>query len=156
MPVTLQKAVIEAIHCSVACHLGFTKCLNFLKPKFTWPGLYNDLKSYINSCDVCLKAKSTHKKEQVPRALYEYAGTPFIRIHLDLVGPMCKSKKGHIWILTCCDSFSGYCIAVPLRNATSESLAVALNEHLICKHGAPLIFHTDNAQNFISKVFQGL
>ena len=154
VPITLQKAVISAAHCTVACHLGVTKTHEILASNFTWPGMRADVEKYINSCDICLKAKSTHKLEQVPRTLYEYTCAPFIRLHVDLIGPLNKSSKGFISIFTIVDSFSGWLIAIPCKNTRTETLVREFHDKVICMFGSPVILHADNGPQYISALWQ--
>jgi len=51
---------------------------------------------------------------------------PWVKVGVDLVGPLPPSKNGFINIWTCQDNFTKYVIAVPLKDASADSVAEAL------------------------------
>jgi len=54
-----------------------------------------------------------------------FAGAPMEVLHVDLTGPHVNSQ-GYRYIMTTCDSFTRFVIAVPLRNKTALSVARTL------------------------------
>jgi len=58
------------------------------------------------------------------------AGAPHERWYIDLIGPHPKSDRGHVYILTCIDSFTKWAEAFPLRNREAETIARVLVEQV--------------------------
>ena len=53
--------------------------------------------------------------------------TPFEQVGIDLIGPIYpESKEGHRYIMTIIDYGTRYPEAVPLKNATSETVSDAM------------------------------
>ena len=58
-----------------AGHLGLTKTLSKMRQAFYWPGLQEDFRQYIASCEDCMKSKSPNKTPRAPMQLVG-AGSP--------------------------------------------------------------------------------
>ena len=41
----------------LAGHLGITKTINRIRPKFNWPKMDKDITDYVSTCDICQKTK---------------------------------------------------------------------------------------------------
>jgi len=65
------------------------------------------------------------------------AGAPYERWYIDLSGPHPRSDRGHVYILTCIDTFTKWAEAFPLRNKEAESVAKVLVEQVFCRFGTP-------------------
>ena len=51
---------------------------------------------------------------------------PFSEVLVDVVGPLCRTSKGHEYCLTIMDTSTRFVEAVPLRRATSQAITEAL------------------------------
>ena len=74
------------------------------------------------------------------------AGAPMEVWYLDLTGPHTCSQ-GYRYIMTACDSFTRFVVAVPLHNKTALSVARVLVHEVILKYGIPLKILTDLGRN---------
>jgi hypothetical protein len=55
--------VLHDHHDSLAAgHFGFRKTLKAIKQQYWWPNQFKFIKEYVQSCDTCARAKSTHHK----------------------------------------------------------------------------------------------
>ena len=68
---------------------------------------------------------------------------------IDLLGPLPKTKRNNVWILTIVDHFTRWPIAVPLENAESSTIAAALLDKVIAEHGVPDKILSDQGKNLI-------
>ncbi|VDI14075.1 Hypothetical predicted protein [Mytilus galloprovincialis] len=69
IPLSERKKVLQFSHddkCSA--HLGIHKTLAKIRQSYYWPGLQNDVRTYINGCDKCAKRKSPQKSKRAPMA----------------------------------------------------------------------------------------
>ena len=79
---------------------------------------------------------------------------PLEKVSLDIVGPFPVSKNGNNNILTIQCNFSKYYLAIPLRDATAESVADAFIKRFICIFGSPVRILTDQGSNFMSSLMK--
>jgi len=52
--------MLKLIH---ECHMGIERCKNQIKDILFWPGISNDIKNIVESCEVCLKYRNSNAKE---------------------------------------------------------------------------------------------
>ena len=50
-----KERIFRALHCSKAggCHFGICATFNKISERYWWKGMYNDILSKVNSCQVC-------------------------------------------------------------------------------------------------------
>ena len=80
---------------------------------------------------------------------------PFHNIGIDLMGPLLLSN-GNQHILLIGDHFPKWYEAIPLPDQTASTTATVLLENCICRFGCPHSIHSDQGQNFESKLFKSL
>ena len=51
--------LIECYDAVYSGHMGISKILKLVERNFWWPNLRNNIKSYVNSCDVCQHSKAS-------------------------------------------------------------------------------------------------
>ena len=76
------------------------------------------------------------------------------RVHIDIIGPLPRSKKGNCYILTVQCSFTKWTEAFPLKNQKATTCARAIVEGWVYRYGVADSIHSDQGRNFESKVFQ--
>lgn len=58
-----HEHILLAIHSSgIGGHSGFTATYYRIKKLFSWPGMKQDIKAFIQACEVCQQAKVQHCK----------------------------------------------------------------------------------------------
>ena len=75
------------------------------------------------------------------------AKRPFEKIVIDVFGPVCRSRSGHVYALGIIDVFSRFPMIVPLRSTDSKTIVNALLTRWISIFGCPEIILSDNAAN---------
>ena len=63
LPPSHYNKAMEGCHDQVG-HLGLDRVLELLGDQFYWPGMYNDVVSYLKKCPRCLRRKS--QADQAP------------------------------------------------------------------------------------------
>ena len=126
LPVNHRQEVIKIAHSTpMAGHLGTKPTQYKIMKNFFWPGMANDIKRACQSCERCQKtAKRTHST--APMQITTTFTEPFHRVALDIVGPLPRTKRKHMYILTYIDLASRYPDAEPLQSTTSQAVAEAL------------------------------
>lgn len=81
---------------------------------------------------------------------------PFEKVSLDTVGKLPTTPNGNCHILTMQDNSSKYCIAVPITNLKTATIAHAVAISLFSQYGRPRSILTDKDGSFISKLMKHL
>jgi len=76
-------------------------------------------------------------------------------LHVDLTG-LHVDCQGYRYIMTACDAFTRFVVAVPLRNKTAICAARALVQEVILKYGMPHSILTDLGGEFQNELWQEL
>ena len=157
-PFTIRQALVELYHdTALGAHRGMSRTFEAIRETFFWPGMSNDIKNYIDSCEGCLIGKKdSHSHIHNPMTKYPKADYPFQVCHIDLVENLRKcAKTGCHRICTIVDRYSKFVIAFPLDKATSEDIAKGVYENLVTKYGGfPEKLISDRGQNLVSKYFK--
>ena len=57
---SLRKDILFECHdVFYSGHMGITKTLKQIETNFWWPKLRDDVKTYVNTCDVCQRSKAS-------------------------------------------------------------------------------------------------
>lgn len=155
VPRSMRTMLMKYFHdISMSAHWGIKKTIARITKNFTWDGIFNDVKHYVRSCDLCQLSKPAQNRQiglmnsQPPTRCFE-------RLHIDTFGPLVRSTSGNAYALVCIDTFSKFSWVIPLRRATSKSIINALKDRIFAQHGFPETICSDNASIFKSEIFKG-
>ena len=81
---------------------------------------------------------------------------PFDKVSLDTVGKLPTTTHGNGHILTMQDNFIKYCIAVPIPNLKTTTIAHVVATTLFSQYGGPRAILTDRGGSFLSKLMRKL
>ncbi|CAG2216830.1 unnamed protein product [Mytilus edulis] len=147
VPLQLRNEVIKSYHDKLS-HLGIDKCHDSIRQKYFWPKLYKE----INSCVIC-QSQSAGKTKPLLQ-ISDIPPFPFAKIGVDLSGPYPTSLSGNKYIVSFVCHYSGWPLAFPVPNKTSENVVHLLIEQIIPKFSVPLVIVSDNGGEFTSKIFE--
>ena len=154
-PTTLQPKFSGSIHSSTTvAHVGVTKTLVKLRARFYWPGHKKDVSVFVSICLARQQRNSPNQKHRRSFVIWP-PSFPFSHIGIDFLGPPPVSN-GNSYDAFYGDHFTKWYEAIPLPDQTAEMTANALFEHWISRFGVSMSIHTDQDQNFESKLFQSL
>ena len=125
-----------------------------LRSRVYWPGLRQDVRTYLASCTVCLACKSSCLR-RAPMG-HVAVGHRWDRVAMDLLDLSVTSAKGNLYVLVMVDCFSRWTEACPLQDKTALSVADAFFQHVVCRFGMPSVIHSDQGREFENKVMQEL
>lgn len=140
----------------LAGHMGVRKTFSRIGAKFYWPKMRADITKYVRNCKVCQQVKPVNEK---PAGLMtERVGikAPWEMICVDLVGPLPKSSRGFVYILTVVDYFSKFPLLFALRSATAKAIVRELEDNVLLLFGVPKVIVCDNGPQFRSKELETL
>ena len=105
--------------------------------------MFRDITRYVRQCPQCIAYKV---EQQRPAGLLHPTDVtrPWQQVAIDLVGPLPRSAKGHIWLFTMQDRFTKWLEMRALRQATAANVTRALTEAIILRHGCPEEVLSDN------------
>ena len=149
VPASYQQRLIKSVH-DVA-HAGDEATLSALHHQYYFPRMYTHVRAFTAGCNRCQMNKKHSPQHHTFEA--DLVGFPGDKISIDFVGPLTRSKRGHMYILTILDCFSRWLIAYPCKDQTSKTVIEHLVRHYIPERGCPGVVHSDNGPAFISSVF---
>ena len=134
VPCNERRAIIRRFHDSLfAGHLGISRTVFRLQIRVYWPGLRNDVRTYVAT--VCIAGKS-----QCPRRApvgHVAVGRRWERVAMDLLDMSITSAKGNRYVLVMVDCFSRWTEACPLSDKTAISVADVFFSNIVCRFGMP-------------------
>ena len=150
----VEQALVE-VHDGVAgAHLGGMQSLMKIKARFRRPGTTKEVHCYCNRCLTCANCKPRAK----PRApLWSFtSGNPMERIHIDIVAPLPRSRRGNRYILTVQCSLTNRAEVFAMSYQRATTSAKVLVRNWIYRFGVPDSIHSDQGRNFESKTFSDM
>ena len=148
------KTLALRIHHEGLSHFGKGRMLATMKQSYHWKGMEKDVDGHVKACINCKLRKSYQRRARVPIVHYGRTERVLDRVHMDLTGPLRKTKEGHSYILVIKDFLTKYVWLVPLRDKTMEEVAIAFVNDFICQAGIPSMVVSDRGNEFVNKVMK--
>lgn len=134
-------------------HAGVNRMFNNIARRYTWVGLYKDVKSYVANCLQCKKCK-VHRHMKAPLEITSTATESFQKVFLDIVGPLPEDEYGNKYILTIQCELTKFVEAYPLKTKESDSVAAMFVDEFVLRFGVPKVIATDLGTEFTSNTFR--
>ena len=152
LPQKLRYDVFQALHDDLG-HQGRDRTLSLVKQRCFWPGMDSFVREQVKNSGRCTRQKTNISKSA---ELVNITSTsPREIVCLDFLS-LERSKGGFENILVITDHFSRYAQAIPTRNQTARTTARVLFDNFIVHYGFPARIHSDQGQNFESKLIKEL
>ena len=153
VPSQRRQEIIAAAHANVCSgHPGPEKTVHFIRHRFFWVGMKEDVKVYIQSCDLCSRNKKASRNPRSPMKKF-HAGEPMERIHIDILGPLTETDRHNKYVLVMVDQFTKWVELEALPEQSAERVARAFVERFVCRMGCANQVFSDQGKNFDSKLF---
>ena len=133
-------------------HQGQDKSVDLISTFYYWPKMASQIKEWVKACPKCQANKVTRHNRQVLRN-YPVNTQRFHTMHIDIVGPLPESN-GFKYILTMRDRATGFVIAAPMSDKSSNTVIMNLMHHLIGKFSVPSVVISDQGREFNSFLFE--
>lgn len=152
LPENLRPMVLKSLHDDMG-HMGIERTLDLVRSRFFWPKMANDVEQKIKSCGRCVRRKALPERAaplvsiKTSRPL-ELLCMDFLSLEPD------SSNTRDILVLT--DHFTKFAAAFPTANQKAKTVAKCLWENFIIYYGIPERIHTDQGQDFESKLIKEL
>jgi len=151
VPKVLQEEILRLLHDDG--HLGQEKTLSRLKHKFYWPGHYNDVKNWCNTCTTCATHKTVPPKQKAALQTVT-AGYPLQIVAVDILGPLPESETGNSYIMVVGDYFTKWMEAYAIPNMEAITIATNLTDKFFLRFGIPEQLHSDQGKQFESQLLK--
>ena len=157
VPKKMRDEILKSFHDSLAGggHQGFERTYAALRLKYFWPSMWDDTRTYIQSCEPC-QASKRHIHGKPPPLNPLPVSDLFGRWHIDILGGLPTTKDKYKYVLLVVDSYSKWCEAFPLRTQEATEVAAVLFKEIICRYGAPNVLVSDRGINFMSNLVKAL
>ena len=133
-------------------HQGKDKSVELISSFYYWPELAKDVKTWVRCCPICQKVKILkHNRQKLQSFPRENSRLRFI--HVDITGPFTESR-GFRYVLSIKDRGSGFLLAIPLADKSSQGVVDTIKYHFIATFGIPNTIVTDRGGEFVSNVFR--
>eukprot|EP00731_Ephydatia_muelleri_P002128 Em0001g2128a len=154
VPMSQKKIVLAELHEGVTGgHLGQEKTLMKLKERFYWPGHWNDVQNWCNTCAACISRKTPAPKQRASLQSI-LVGQPMQLVAVDILGPLPESGNGNSFILVVGDYFTRWMEAYPIQNQEAVTVAQKLVDEIFCRFSVPEQLHSDQGRQFESAVIK--
>ncbi len=134
-------------------HASIDKMMEKMRTRYYWPQMYEDIRIYVRSCDICQrrgKYKRSEPLHPIP------VGEPFHRIGIDYVGPLPRTKEGNKYIIVAMDYLTKWPEARLTKEATAATTVEFIYDDIVCRHGCPGIIQTDRGTHFNNRLLEKL
>lgn len=154
---SVQQKILANLHtAAIGGHSGIQVTYQRIKQLFAWPGLRADVVRFVQSCDICQRAKSEHVRYPgflqplpVPDQYWQV-------VSLDFIEGLPRSASFNC-ILVVVDKFSKYAHFVALAHPfTALEVAESYVQNIHRLHGLPQVIISDRDRIFTSTLWTTL
>lgn len=134
-------------------HPGLTKTIEAIKQKYWFTNMKKFITKYVKSCIPCLCVKKPTGKRRGFLHPIQKVAEPFHTLHIDHLGPFCKSPNGNSYALVVVDAFTKFTWIEPVKD-TSVGPVIQCLKLLIKFYGNPTRLISDRGKCFTSKIMK--
>lgn len=142
VPKSMQKECIQKAH---EGHQGSQYCINQVKDKIYWPGIFSQIKDMCTNCFTCNVHKDNNTREEI--LFHDVYTIPWYKVGLDMF-----EFNGKHYVLVV-DYYSKF-IETALCTSTSSVMVINHIKSIFSRHGIPQIVVSDNGPQFASREFE--
>lgn len=152
VPKAARWNVMRKYHDDIG-HPGLKRCDALIKQECWFPKMTRCIRKYVNSCLDCLFKRGQYGKSEGQLHPIEKVAEPMHTLHIDHLGPFCKSGNGMSYLFVIVDSFTKFIWAKPTKTTKSAEAEQKLEE-LFSSFGYPKRLVSDSGAAFTSKRFK--
>lgn len=134
-------------------HPGLKRCDAVIKEDCWFPRMTRFIRKYVNACIDCLYKRGQYGKQEGSLHPIEKISEPMDTLHIDHLGPFCKSSMGNSYLFVIVDSYTKFVWAQPTKTTKSVEAEQKLAE-IFGYFGYPRRIISDSGAAFTSKRFK--
>jgi Integrase core domain len=123
--------------------------------RFVWRSCAKDVTEWCRQCIGCARGKPGRPEQPAVEAI-PVPPERFSHVHVDLVGPLPPSERGHTFLMTMIDRTTRWPEIVPVVNATAQECVDIFVNNWVARFGIPAHITTDNGVQFTSAVWAAM
>ena len=155
IPQVLVPTILYHIHDSpLAGHPGKDRSFKQAQRTYFWPSMRKDIIRHCLLCSACATHRPSLHHES-PNLSYPIPHAPWDSLSVDVL-KLPLTENGFKYLLVCIDSFSRFCILVPLKDKSARSVARALIDEVICRYSSPKVLLSDNGTEFNNSLLKAV
>ena len=133
-------------------HNGSRRRYSALKRSYYWPNIKKEVFFHCKNCSECILQNQTTTDSQF--GTFAAPDGPVQFICMDIVGPISPvSSRGNRFCLTVINMLTGYTMAVPIPNKSTEMIVKTYMNYVYSIFGGSSWMLTDNGSKFKNDVF---
>jgi hypothetical protein len=154
----LKTSILAECHdAKLSGHLGSQKTLEQVQRRFYWPGLEDEVKNYVTSCDACQRNKPSQQKKMGLLQPLPVPERPWQWVSMDLITALPRTRSGYdaIVVFVCrLTKMKHYVAAVTA--VTAPKLAALFVREVVRLHGVPERILSDRDPRFVAHFWKEL
>lgn len=151
IPEELRQLMIEEAHNSLSSgHPGIKGTYQLLQSRCYWPGLHEDVEEFVKRCHACQINRSS-PSHHIPLLPLPIAPHPFHTVGMDFL-KLPKTSSGYQYLLVFTDYLTRWVEAVPTEKQDGATVAQALMDVVVSRHGLPKVLLSDQGKAFCEGV----
>ena len=144
MPEKLIDPFIRELHLRLT-HYGVETMVLTMKHLVWFPHMWTRVRQVLQVCPGCVQKHNKQLDKRIAGCYYpREKGNVASYVHLDLAGPLPRTPDGFKYILGIQCNFSGYCVAVPIKNKEHETVVKGFLDNWLFRFGPPVALISDN------------
>ena len=89
VPKQMRSTILALAHdIPMAGHMGIGKTSDRVTSSFFWPGMFGDVKRFVQSCSQCQRTVDRGRVPKVPFVRRPLMSEPFQKVAMDIIGPI--------------------------------------------------------------------
>ena len=148
VPKARTADLVKKYHRAIG-HLRGDRTVAVLRERFTWNGLWTQVRGILDQCGPCRRATTPPERARMVPIVATY---PMDLLHMDYLTLDKRSGFEDVLILT--DHFTRYAQAIPTRSQSAPATVKALMESFVYHYGLPRRILTDQGKTFEGKMMK--
>ena len=144
VPTSDREKVLKFFYDDIG-HWDMKTTRQFVTGRYLWPIVYKDVRDYLKRCDGCQKARPIPKYKTTLRILIS---SLFRVFSIDFTGPSPATSSGNRFVLVAVEHLTGWPIAIPTANSTSQMVLDFVKKEIMYSFGHPWTIVADNVTCF--------
>ena len=129
--------ILQELHDSGG-HRGKEGTYKRVADRFWWSNMYEDVKKYVRTCDVCQRRAPNKEEEPLHPT---FSSSLWMKVGLDVV--KMPPAQGKAYLVLARDDLSGWVEGEALAKANSKRIAKFFWSNIVCRHGMPEMLLND-------------